>query len=286
MRTSRLIIWIFLLTGFACSTQEDEMDMEIQTTNPVNIEENAMVNCILEDLLCEIEKNVIQADYGTNIKDNTKRDSFPLIKIQQGESEITLTTLSIDYGNSNQIDHLGRLKRGKITTQIKGRYSQNQSEQKIQFNNFHINEMKIDGLVLITSNGYNEYDQPNFSISYDSLVFTCNSGLTYSISGNKSKEWIEGFETPENPWDDQFLISGDSYGVNSENREYQSKILTPLLISRACEFILSGETEFTIEDESAIYNFGDGLCDNKGSYIRNNEKHQFEFGRYTFRQKN
>ncbi len=285
MRTTRLIIWIFLLISIACSTQEDEIDMEIQITNPVNVEENAMVNCILEDLLCEIEKNVIQTDYGTNIKDNTKNDSIPLVKIQQDESDYNFTTLSIDYGNTDQTDHLGRLKRGEIITQIKGRFSQNQSEQKIKFNNFYINKMKVDGSVTIKSMGYNEYDQPNFNISYDSLVFTCNSGLSYSISGNKVKEWIEGFETPENPWDDQFLISGDSHGINSENREYKSEILTPLLISRACEFILAGETEFTIEDESVIYNFGDGLCDNKGTYIREDKKHLFEFGKYTFRQK-
>ncbi len=285
MRTTRLFIWIFLLIGVACSTDEEVMDMEIQITNPLNIEENAMVNCILEDLLCEIEKNVIQADYGNNSKDNTKSDSIPLVKIQQEASENSLTTLSINYGNTDQTDHLGRLKRGEIITQIKGRFSQNQSEQEIKFNNFYINKMKVDGSITIKSMGYNNYDQPSFSISYDSLLFTCESGLSYSIAGNKIKEWIEGFETPENPWDDQFLISGDTYGTNSENREYKSKILTPLLISRACEFILSGETEFTIEDEAVIYNFGDGLCDNKGSYIREDEKHQFEFGRYTFRQK-
>ena len=282
MKMTRLFIGVFLLIGFACSTQEDEMDMEIQITNPVNIEENAMVNCILEDLLGEIEKNVIQTGYNT--KHTTKTDSIPLIKIHE-ETGNTFTTLSINYGIADQTDHLGRLKRGEIVTQIKGQFGENLSEQEIQFNNFYVNKMKVDGSVTIKSMGNNSYEQPSFAILYDSLLFTCESGLSYSISGNKTKEWIEGFDTPENPWDDQFLLSGDSFGTNSENRAYKSKIITPLLISRACEFILAGETEFTIEDESIIYNFGDRLCDNKGSYIRKGEKYEFEFGRYTFRQK-
>lgn len=288
MRAKRLIDWGFLilLGSMSCSTSEDEMNMEIQITNSVNIEENAMVNCILEDLLCEVEKNVITADYGTNSKDNTKRDSIPAIKVSdKEESETSTKTISIDYGSSNHTDHLGRLKRGQIHNKILGRYTTSNSRQSIQFQEFYINDMKIEGSIEIISNGFYEFDQPSFTISYDSIVFTSANGLQYSISGTKTKDWVEGFSTPENPWDDQFLISGECHGINSENREYHSKISTPLLISRSCEFILSGETEFKMGDETIFYNFGDGMCDNKGIYIRNNEINNFEFGRYSFRQK-
>lgn len=288
MRTKRLIGWGFLilLGTLSCATSEDEMNMEIQITNAVNVEENAMVNCILEDLLCEVEKNVIAADYGTNTKDITKRDSIPAISVADNEDSQTSTkTISIDYGLSNHTDHLGRLKRGQIHNEITGRYTTSQTRQFIQFQDFCINDMKIEGSIKIISNGFNEFDQLSFTISYDSIVFTSANGLQYSISGTKTKDWVEGYSTLENPWDDQFLISGECYGINSENREYTSKISTALLISRSCEFILSGETEFQVEDETVFYNFGDGMCDNKGFYIRNNETTNFEFGRYSFRQK-
>lgn len=288
MRANRLIGWGFLilLGTLSCSTSEDDINMDIQITNSVNIEENAMVNCILEDLLCEVEKNVIAADYGTNIKDNTKQDSIPAIEVSVDEESQTSTKIiSIDYGSSNHTDHLGRLKRGQIRNEISGRFTTSQARQFIQFQEFCINDMKIEGSIEIISNGFNEFDQLSFTISYDSIVFTSANGLQYSISGTKTKEWVEGFSTPENPWDDQFLISGEFHGINSENREYNSKISTPLLISRCCEFILSGETEFQVEDETVFYNFGDGMCDNKGFYTRNNEISNFEFGRYSFRQK-
>lgn len=288
MRAKRLIGWGFLilLGTMSCTTSEDEMNMEIQITNAMNIEENAMVNCILEDLLCEVEKNVIASEYNTNSKDNTKQDSIPTIAISvDEESQTSSKTISIDYGSSNQTDHLGRLKCGQIHNEISGRFTTSQSRQYITLQGFCINDMKIEGSIEIISNGFNEFDQLSFTISYDSIVFTSENGLQYSISGTKNKEWVEGFSTPESPWDDQFLISGEFHGINSENREYISKISTPLLISRSCEFILSGEIEFQAEDETVFYNFGNGMCDNKGFYIRNNETTNFEFGRYSFREK-
>ncbi|WP_461632072.1 hypothetical protein [Labilibaculum euxinus] len=286
MWTKIFLGWAFLIISgiISCSTSEEDMNMEIQITNSVNIEENAMVNCILEDLLCEVEKNVIATDYGTKSKDNTKRDSIPVIKVSGDNEPPTSTkTISINYGSSNHTDHLGRLKRGQIHNEISGRYMTNQTLQSIHFEEFCINDLKIEGRIEITSNGFNEFDQLSFTISYDNIVFTSSNGLQYSISGTKTKEWIDGYSTPENPWDDQFLVSGECHGINSENREYHSKISTPLLISRSCEFILSGETEFQVENESVFYSFGDRMCDNKGYYIRNGKTNNFEFGRYSFR---
>lgn len=287
MRAKRLLGLgiLILLVATSCSDSEEEMNMEIQLTNSVNIEENAMINCILEDILCEVEKNAIMADNGTNIKDNTKSDSIPSIKVDRESAQSNRTKISIDYGSSNQLDHLGRNKRGKITNHISGRFLHSQALQKIEFIDFHINGMKIEGEIDIECLGYNESDQPSFSISFEDVLFIAENGLSYSISGSRTKEWVEGFNTPEDPWDDQFFITGDSYGINSEEREYRSKISTALLISRACEFILSGETEFEIDEEMAIYNFGDGLCDNKAFYTKKNKKTLFELGRYSFRRK-
>ncbi|PKQ65851.1 hypothetical protein BZG02_02275 [Labilibaculum filiforme] len=289
MRAMRVTIWgiLILLGTISCSNSEEEMNMEMQITNSVNIEENAMVNCILEDILSEVEKNVIFADNNTNIASNTKQDSIPMIKISGDEKYRSSTkTISIDYGSNNQVDHLGRHKRGQIHNEITGRYLTNGTRQNIRFEDFCINDIKIEGKIEIISNGFNDYEQLSFTISYDSILLVSENGLKYSISGTKTKEWISGYDTPEDLWDDQFLIYGECHGINSENREYNSKISTPLLISRACEFILSGETEFQVETETIFYNFGDGMCDNKGYYTQNGEVTNFEFGRYSFRKRN
>lgn len=92
----------------SCNSSEHELEIEI--INPVNIEENAMVNCILEDLLNEVEHNVLRAENGLNIKLNTKQDSVPIVHMSMDESQNYPQLISIDYGNFNQKDFLGREK--------------------------------------------------------------------------------------------------------------------------------------------------------------------------------
>jgi len=261
----------------ACDSSKQELDVQI--TNPVNIEENAMINSILENILNEVEYNILVADDGRN----TKGDSVPSVKISRDESQDYPSSIILDYGTANQKDYLGREKRGRIYNDIEGRFSTSECTQEIRFEDFYINDLQISGAIVVQSSGYNESDNLSFAISYQDIVFESTNGKTYTISGSKTKEWVVGYDTPSNPWDDQFLVSGSCSGIDSEERAYHFELSTPLLISQSCEFILSGEVAFTVENDSCTYSFGDGLCDNKGSYEVNGNRKNFEFGRYTFR---
>jgi hypothetical protein len=97
------------------------------------------------------------------------------------------------------------------------------------------------------------------------------------------KEWIEGWETPENPWDDLSWITGEISGITSEQIRFSATYHTPLVTSPACEFILEGSVLLALEKDSLMYEFGDGLCDNIGSYTRDGKIYSFEFGEYDFR---
>ncbi|WP_127342606.1 hypothetical protein [Ancylomarina longa] len=266
-----------LLVLVACDDSKQELDVQI--INPVNIEENAMINCILEDVVNEVEFNLMAAGEGMN----TKGDSVPQVKISRQEAQASPSSIILDYGTGNQKDYLGREKRGKICNEISGRYDTGTCKQEIHFEDFYINDLKINGSIEVQSTGFNDNDQLSFTINYQDIVFESTNGKTYTISGSKTKEWVVGYDTPSNPWDDQFLVSGSGSGIDSEERAYHFELSTPLLISQSCEFILSGEVAFTVENDSCTYNFGDGLCDNKGSYEVNGSRKNFEFGRYTFR---
>lgn len=265
---------IFLM--MACDTSKHEL--EIKTTNAVNMEENAMINCILENLLNEVEYNILSINTGIE----TKQDSFPKVKVSYDNSQNTTQSIIVDYGLNYELDYLGHEKKGKINTSLNGEYNSANCNLAIHFEEFYINNLKISGYIDVETLPITENNKLSFSIIYRDIEFESESGQTYTVNGSKTKEWVEGFET-DNPWDDQFFISGTIYGVNSEKREYNAEILTPLLISRACEFITQGEINFTVDNEQSIYNYGDGKCDNKGFFIKNEESTNFEFGRYDFR---
>jgi hypothetical protein len=248
-------------------------------TNAVNVEENAMVNSILENILNEVEYNMLSIDNGIA----TKQDSIPFVKIADNNNQENTKTLSINYGQQNSSDYLGKLKRGRITTQIEGEFKSEECCYTVSFEQYYINNLNITGSIKVDSRKSASSENLTFDVTFEEILFTDEKENTYTLSGKLSREWIEGYETSNKHWDDQFLISGTTSGINSEGREYKTEILTALLISRACEFIPSGEVLFTAENESCIYNYGNGLCDNKGFFTKNGQQNQFEYGRYEFR---
>jgi hypothetical protein len=261
------------------SCDSTEHELEINIANPVNVEENAMVNCIIENILNEVEYNVLSIENGFT----TKQDSLPQVKVVYNDNSDQASSVIIDYGSENRADYLGRLKRGKISTKLDGIISDKNCCLAIEFQHFYINNLNVSGHIELNGSGLSSNQNLQFEVIFNDLIFTDEKGNSYSLEGTKTREWIEGFETVDNPWDDQFLIGGITTGVNSEGREYKSEILTPLLISHACEFIPAGEVLFSLKNEECTYNYGSNLCDNKGFYIKEDEKIDFEYGRYQFR---
>ncbi|RKE03567.1 hypothetical protein [Marinifilum flexuosum] len=279
MRFGKKVCYLLasMLVMYSCNSNEHELEMNL--TNAVNVEENAMVNSILENILNEVEYNMLSIDNGTA----TKQDSIPFVKIADNNNQENTKTLSINYGQQNSIDYLGKLKRGRITTQIEGEFKSEECCYTVSFEQYYINNLNITGSIKVDSRKSASSENLTFDVTFEEILFTDEKENTYSLSGKLSKEWIEGYETSNNHWDDQFFISGTTSGINSEGREYQSEILTPLLVSHACEFIASGEVLFTAENESCTYSYGNGLCDNKGFFTKDGQQYPFEYGRYQFR---
>ena len=268
---------VVMIVIYSCDTNEHELEMNI--TNTVNVEENAMVNSILENILNEVEYNMLSIDNSIT----TKQDSIPFIKVANNNNKENTKTLSINYGQENGSDFLGKLKRGCINTQVEGEFTNVECCYTVSFEQYYINNLNISGTIKVSSQKSVANENLIFNVLFEQIIFTDEKNNIYTLNGNLNREWIEGYESTNNHWDDQFLISGTTSGINSEGRQYKSEILTPLLISHACEFIASGEVLFTVENEECTYNYGNNLCDNKGFFTKEGQQNQFEYGRYQFR---
>lgn len=279
MRFGKKVCYLLASTIVMYSCDSNEHELEMNITNAVNVEENAMVNSILENILSEVEYNILRIDNGIA----TKQDSIPFVKIADHKGQENTKTLSINYGQENSSDYLGKLKRGRISAQIEGVFKSEECCYTISFEQYYINNLNIAGSIKVDSRKSASSENLSFDVSFEEIQFTDEKDNTYTLSGNINREWIEGYETSDKHWDDRFFINGTTYGINSEGREYKSEILTPLLVSHACEFIASGEVLFTAENESCTYSYGNGLCDNKGFFTKDGQQYPFEYGRYQFR---
>ncbi|PLX22825.1 MAG: hypothetical protein C0599_05640 [Salinivirgaceae bacterium] len=78
----------------------------------------------------------------------------------------------------------------------------------------------------------------------DGEVISINNGVaSYTWSGNRSIAWIEGALTPVDDTDDVYQLTGSSAGVSSTGTNYESTILTAIILSNDCDYIMYGSQE-------------------------------------------
>ena len=128
--------------------------------------------------------------------------------------------------------------------------------------NFTFNGVAVQGgatVVRTRSNdsGYPQSDaESNFSGEWP-------DGTTASFSGNRTREWIEGYGSGY--WGDNvFLISGKGTYTGKLGNVITKESVVPLRRELSCRFIVSGILDITWNDATASLDFGDGSCDAKG----------------------
>ena len=90
-----------------------------------------------------------------------------------------------------------------------------------------------------------------------------------SSSFERTREWIYGEDTPYYHWDDEFHITGEGRGTNSEGVSYTKEITEELYVARNCPWIKSGKVRIDVGEDNIIINYGDGECDNLATKIVN-----------------
>ncbi|SFR32174.1 hypothetical protein SAMN04490243_0438 [Robiginitalea myxolifaciens] len=89
-------------------------------------------------------------------------------------------------------------------------------------------------------------------------------GATASWTGNRTREWIEGFGSGF--WaDNVFLITGSRTFINRQGHTFERTVLESLRREWSCRFIVSGLLQLSRDGQQAELNFGDGSCDGFGT---------------------
>lgn len=125
--------------------------------------------------------------------------------------------------------------------------------------NFTFNGVAVEGSASVDRVRSNENGNPQADASA-SFNATWPDGSTASFTGNRTREWIEGYGTGF--WGDNvFLISGNATYTGPLGNVFMKETITPLRRELACRFIVSGVLEISRNDATASLDFGDGSCD-------------------------
>ncbi|NPD86347.1 hypothetical protein HNS38_16355 [Lentimicrobium sp. L6] len=260
MKTKILLITALLISFFAFYSCEKTEDTQAENQELIDSGESD----IIEDVLWNAIDSDI--DYAGNILESngykSVTDTCPLIIVEHPDSVFFPRTITIDYGDSYCETYHGALKKGKIVIEITAPIQYPGSFRSISFEEFYINEHKIEGAKTLINKGLNDAENLNFEATLTGGKITFPDGRASTRESIHNREWTKGIENPTYWWDNEWLLTGGSTGTHRDGKTYVNTITEPILVKAMCHFAVSGTMELLIQNQFLlVLDFGDGECD-------------------------
>lgn len=171
-------------------------------------------------------------------------------------------TITIDYGTGcNQPG--GITFKGKIIVTQSNKMTVVGAVRQITYDNFFIENVKVEGSRTITNAGPNAAGQPTFTkTGTETLTFPDGDQATRTI--NHTRTLVQGAATDirsDNVWQ----ITGTDTGTNRNGDAYTVAVTTPLVKKFVCPWLVSGVIEFTVNGKTRSLDFGDGTCEREAT---------------------
>lgn len=172
----------------------------------------------------------------------------------------------IDFGVGTTCE--GRTRKGKIMIDYTGTYRSGNSTQLITFDNYYVNDNKIEGRKTLTSTVQGSGNTVTFvtHIKAEGFIITFQDGKTIQWSSERVRTYDPKGTITDS--DDEVSISGTATGINRRGIAYAAVIITPLLLKCSCVassgwIPVSGVLTVTPSDDQTerIVNYGTGDCD-------------------------
>lgn len=185
----------------------------------------------------------------------------------------TAYIITVDFGDGIY-GRYGWKRAGKLIISVEGRFLKTGSKRTINFENYYVNDNKVEGYHKITNLGFDSLDMAyKYNIKVENGLITKRDGNTISYSSERIRKWIAGYETMLDWTDDIYLISGNYTGVSTKNVDFSAEITSDVKFYTNCKFIQDGVVLYEIGDNPNIiidYGYGnDSDCDANASMTIN-----------------
>jgi hypothetical protein len=209
--------------------------------------DEALVQSLFEDAQADGEEQHASTEIENGTK-SLKELEGPIITVANKDGFLDTTwSITIDYG-TGIVGRFGWERKGKIIIDVKGRYKQTNSTRTMTFEDFYINNNKVEGTHKVTTTGYDATkDAYIFNVEVTGAKVTTAENKVITWESNRTRTWLSGHDTPFNILDDVYEISGTANGVNSEGKAFAKTITTPLRIEANCQYIQEGVVTLQVE---------------------------------------
>ncbi len=255
MKLNRSILGMMLVTlpallfVYSC-TKEDKGNLA--GTDLSLAEDEAYADAVYNEVDNMVVSEVTSLDgsayMSSMLKSTTDEEPCLKVTVDHPDSTHFPKVITLDYGEGcTRVFHDDTLTRkGQIIITITDRWFMTGAKNIVTFNNFYINDVKIEGTRTITNLGMNAKNHLELSIELTGGKITFADTAFMTRESSHVREWIRHF----NPQNDTMLITGSAHGINVLGQEYNRVITDPLVLVHCQEFswrwvIVAGTVEIT-----------------------------------------
>lgn len=196
------------------------------------------------------------------LKSATLSDCLTVTIHENENGEFWPRNWTLDYGTENCECFVGNTKRGKIHVSLSDWWRNENSLREITFEDFYMNDNKMEGIKTILNTGLNESGNLTFTKKITDAKLTYPDESSISWNCEKYSEQIEGGATLLFA-DDVWAVTGSGSGVNLDRKPFTMEITAALIYNNGCFYPASGIVEIATEgEELKIIDYGNGECDN------------------------
>jgi hypothetical protein len=262
-----LVFPVVLLAGIVLTGCEKSNN--VLTADLITAEDDAIADMAYDDVFSEVDAVMNLMDQFGYTLSGLKSgldglDTCPVISVVTSNGEFWPRTVIVDYGDGCDLGKRNR--KGKIIIEVSGPMWQAGSYRVVTFENFYVNDHKVEGTRTVTNEGRHEggeYDGLRyFSVVLEGGKVTTPDDLEITKDVNRTRTFVEGEETRWDTRDDIWYIEGIATGTNRKGVTYTREIVSPLWKEIGCRFITRGTVAITVEGRpDVILDYGDGTCD-------------------------
>lgn len=254
MKDARIYLSMILGLVFFISScdkvEEDEID-----TSFAEVESQA------DDAFSEVDGIAQSSLTFYSVGGRTTEEGDSLIRCATKSINFETKTITIDFGDGCEGLH-GRIRKGKIIITYTTFFFLPGAEITITFDNFYINDIKVEGTRTFTNISESLEANPTFQVEL------MGGKLTWpdATFATRESDFIETWLRAANPLNDQITIEGSASGTNRQGTQYTMTITSPLILKRSCwssrAFIpVQGIKEIEANEKLITVDYGDGTCD-------------------------
>jgi hypothetical protein len=268
----------------ACNKSDTEIFSSLSDSDIILAKDDVSADEVYQEVDGTIQEKLVELDAAgyQPSAEKSASDDFTCLEITVDHPDSTRfpKVITFDYGTGCEVI----LKKdtvymeGKMIVTLTDRFLEPAAQRIVTFEDFYVNEMKVEGVMTNTFIGLNDagYLEFNLLIEEGKLIFADSLGnpLTYTREADFTKQWLRN----RTPLEDTVLMDGSMWGMNVEGLDYSREIIETLVMVHCPDYgrrwaIVDGQVVNTVDGVSTTTDYSDGGCDGTAIIWRAGTRH-------------